>query len=220
MGRFKNNITKGGQGISFGSYCEGCFQKQCRIDQLEELVISLKGKLQYREEKDNQPFFGSATPSSRLPVKENTLEENRKKRGGAKNGHKGTGRKRISKDSADKVIERPIEEENCPACGGKLEHKDTLWRGVIDSFLNKAQKLLYKCEVKECKRCHKTYSNKPPVLPRNKYGNNLISNSAIMHYFHGIPLKRLEKLWGADIVSGSLTQVPQLTSKMQNFSIV
>lgn len=204
MDSFRNNITKSGQITSFGSYCEGCFQKQCEIDRLRQRLKSAEAKLKYRDEKDNQPFFGSATPSSRLPVKKNTLEENRKKQGGAKDGHKGNGRKRISKDSADKIIERPVEEESCPACGGELKYKDTLWRGVIDSFLNKAQKLLYKCEVKECKRCRKTYAGKPPVLPRNKYGNNLISNSVIMHYFHGIPLKRLETLWGENVVAGNL----------------
>ncbi|MFH1691516.1 MAG: IS66 family transposase [Candidatus Omnitrophota bacterium] len=204
MGRFKNNITKSRQITSFGSYCEGCLQKQCEIDRLKELLESANAKLKYREEKDNQPFFGSSTPSSKLPVKENTLEENRKKRGGAKPGHKGNGRERISKDNADRIIERPVKEVNCPLCGGELEHKDTTWRSVIDSFLNKAQRLLYMCEIKECKECHKTFSNKPLILPKNKYGNNLICNSAIMHYFHGIPLKRLETLWGENVVAGNL----------------
>ncbi|MFH1867619.1 MAG: hypothetical protein ABH843_01490 [Candidatus Omnitrophota bacterium] len=71
MGRFKNNITKSGQVTSFGAYCEGCFQKQCEIDRLRERLKSADAKLKYRDEKDNQPFFGSSTPSSKLPVKEN-----------------------------------------------------------------------------------------------------------------------------------------------------
>lgn len=185
-------------------YCSGCLEKQQKIDDLEEQVKSLRDKLKYRQEKDKQPFFGSSTPSSKLPVKKNTLEENRKKKGGAKVGHKGNGRRKIPEDQADRVIELSVEGNNCTDCGGQLVRKDTVLRNVIDTFLNKAQKLLYVCEIKECVRCHKTFSNKPPVLPRNKYGNNLICNSAIMHYFHGIPIKRLEKIWGENLVAGNL----------------
>jgi len=197
-------MRKSGRKTSIVSYCKNCFEKQQKIDYLEEQVKSLRNKLKYREEKDKQPFFGSSTPSSKLPVKENTLEENRKKKGGAKVGHKGNGRKSIPEEQADRIIELPVEEENCAICGGQLVRKDTNWRSIIDTFLNKAQKLLYKCEVKECVKCRKTFSKNPPVLPRNKYGNNLISNSAIMHYFHGIPLKRLEKIWGENLVAGNL----------------
>jgi hypothetical protein len=186
------------------SYCKSCFEKQLIIDNLESRIKSLEDKLKYRQEKDKQPFFGSSTPSSKLPIKENTLEENRKKRGGAKVGHKGNGRKKILKKQADRIIELSVEENNCTDCGGQLVSKDTALRSIIDTFLNKAQKLLYISEVKECVHCHKTFSHKPLVLPRNKYGNNLICNSSIMHYFHGIPIKRLEKLWGENLVAGNL----------------
>lgn len=189
------------------SYCEACFEKQQRIDHLEEEIVSLKTKLRYREEKDKEPFFGSQTPSSKILIKENSPEENRKNRGGAKKGHTGNGRKSISEDKADEIIDRPVEEEKCPHCGGELEYKETIWRSVVDVFLNKARKLLYKCEVKRCVKCNKTVSDKPPVLPRNKYGNNLIANSCIMHYFHGMPLKRLEDLWGKEVVNGNLIKI-------------
>jgi len=186
------------------SYCKGCFEKQQSIDRLEEEVSSLRAKLRYREDKDKEPFFGSSTPSSRLPFKENSLEENRHNKGGAKEGHKGNGRTSIPIDKADEIIDRFVETENCPYCGGMLEYKETIFRSVVDVFLNKARKLLYKCEVKRCVKCNRTVKNNPPVLPRNKYGNNLIANSAIMHYFHGMPLKRLENLWGKEVIEGSL----------------
>lgn len=205
MSKYKSLGAAKNNGISyFGSYCEGCFEKQRVIDQQADYIISLKAMLEYREQKDCQPFFGSSTPSSKLPVKENSLEENMKKRGGARRRHKGNGRKKIMEGEADKIIKKPAQEHNCPDCGGELKQKDTILRSVIDTFLNKAQKLLYECEVKECTKCQKTFSGKAPVLPRNKYGNNLICNSAIMHYFHGIPLKRLEKLWGENVIEGNL----------------
>lgn len=186
------------------SYCEGCFKKQQRIDQLEEEVVSLRWKLRYRQDKDIKPFFGSQTPSSKLPFKEDSIEENRNNKGGAKEGHKGNGRKSIPIDKADEIIERPVEDDVCPDCGCRLEYKETILRSIVGVCLNKAKKIVYRCQVKRCTNCNKQISNKPPVLPKNKYGNNLIANSAIMHYFHGMPLKRLENLWGKEVIEGSL----------------
>lgn len=189
------------------SYCEGCFTKQRRIDQLEEEVVLLRAKLKYRQDKNKEPFFGSSTPSSKIPLKENTTQTNKENKGGAKKGHTGNGRKSIPEDEADKVIERPVEENSCPRCGGVLEYKETVFRSVVDVFLNKARNILYKCAVKRCIKCNKTVSNKPPILPRNKYGNNLIASSAIMHYHHGIALKRLEDIWGKNVIDGNLIKI-------------
>ncbi|MFH1782825.1 MAG: IS66 family transposase [Candidatus Omnitrophota bacterium] len=186
------------------SYCKSCFDKQKYIDQLEEEVTSLRWKLRYRQDKDKEPFFGSSTPSSKLPFKENSPEENKNNKGGAKIGHKGCGRKSIPEDEADEIIDRFVEEELCPDCGSSLEYKETLLRSIVDVCLNKAKNIVYRCQVKRCTNCNKQISNKPPVLPRNKYGNNLIANSVIMHYFHGIPLKRLENLWGKEVIEGNL----------------
>jgi len=96
MSKFKSVARSKNRSIScFGSYCEGCFEKQHLIDQMGEYITSLEDRLKYREQKDREPFFGSSTPSSRLPFKENTLEENMKKKGGAKLGHQGNGRKKL-----------------------------------------------------------------------------------------------------------------------------
>ena len=188
-------------------YCEACFEKQLRIDRLEEENKSLKAKLQYRTDKDLQPFFGSSTPSSKIPVKQNTIAQNRAKKGGARPGHPGMGRQAIAPEQADEVIELTVAEECCPDCGGQLEHKGTAWRSIVDSVLNKAKNLLYQCEIKRCVKCKRTVRSKPVVLPKNKYGNNLVSTSAIMHYLHGIPLKRIEEIWGTNVIAGNLIKI-------------
>jgi len=72
-------------------FCEGCFEKQLKIDRLEEENEQLKARLRYRERAEKEGFFGSSTPSSRLPVKENTPEREDRPRG-ARPGHKGNGR--------------------------------------------------------------------------------------------------------------------------------
>jgi len=182
MSKYKSLGAAKNDGISsFGAYCEGCLEKQRLIDEMREYITSLQARLNYRDRKDTQPFFGSSTPSSNLPFKENTLEENRLKKGGSKPGHKGNGRKRIVKSDADRIVRKPVEEKSCPSCGGDLEHKDTLFRGVIDCFLNKAEKLLYECEVKRCVKCNKTFSNKPPVkrFPINRLSCRGINTATI-----------------------------------------
>lgn len=47
--------------------CAGCYEKQLRIDVLQEEVIYLKHKLRYEERKTKDWYFGSSTPSSKKP---------------------------------------------------------------------------------------------------------------------------------------------------------
>jgi hypothetical protein len=53
------------------SYCPQCFEKQRKIDELEEELVLLKAKLRYQERTVKEGFFGSSTPSSKIPVKAN-----------------------------------------------------------------------------------------------------------------------------------------------------
>lgn len=50
-------------------YCRECFKKQRKIDELEGEVARLKDKLRYQERTAKEGFFGSSTPSSKVPVK-------------------------------------------------------------------------------------------------------------------------------------------------------
>ncbi len=69
------------------SFCEGCLEKQRKIDQLVEENRHLKDQLRYRKEKEREGFFGSSTPSAQRPVKANSEPEQQTKRGGAQKGH-------------------------------------------------------------------------------------------------------------------------------------
>lgn len=86
-------------------YCSGCVDRQEIIDRLREENHSLKAKLRYQERKVTEGYFGSSTPSSKKPYKVKSSEANRQKRGGAKPGHQGNGRKSISSKTADEIIE-------------------------------------------------------------------------------------------------------------------
>lgn len=85
------------------TYCKGCLSKQQKINELEEEITSLKSKLRYQERTAKEGFFGSSTPSSRVPVKPNSPTGDKRNRGGAKPGHKGHGRSSIREQDADKV---------------------------------------------------------------------------------------------------------------------
>ena len=114
------------------SICESCLDKQRIIDQLKEENRRLKDQLHYRERKAEQGPFGSSTPSSKIPVKANTDEENRNQKGGARPGHTGHGRSAIDRDSADRVLEVDVS-PICPQCGSTLQDKGYETRSVIDS---------------------------------------------------------------------------------------
>jgi transposase len=185
--------------------CEGCLEKQRKIDQLLEEIQRLKAKLRYQERKGQEGFFGSSTPSSQLPLKANASEKNKNHKGGARPGHKGHGRKSHSEEMADKVIAIDAG-EICPDCGEVLKFKELRDRTVIESEPVKPKKILYHLYHKVCPHCHKVFRAKAPsVLPKSLYGNQITVQTAVMHYFHGIPMGRICEMTGIPL--GSLVDL-------------
>lgn len=174
-------------------YCKGCFEKQRKIDELEEEIKRLKAKLAYEERKAEEGYFGSSTPSSKKPIKANTVEENQKKKGGGKLGHKGHGRKRIKEEEAEIVEKVGVRESRCGNCGARLENKGSRKRAVIDCEIVKVKKVVYKLGRKQCPKCGRVYQAKAPgVMPKSLYSNRFLTHVAVEHYLRGIPLGRIE----------------------------
>ncbi len=174
-------------------YCEECFRKQLKIEALTDEITRLKAKLKYLERKEQEGYFGSSTPSSKVPLKANAPAENQRKQGGLKKGHAGHGRQGFEQSDADHIV--PLESEignRCPQCGGPLEHRGTERRSVIDMAPLQAQKTLYIVPKQYCPHCRRAYQPHPPgVLPKTLFGNQLIATAATMHYLHGVPLGRI-----------------------------
>lgn len=171
-------------------YCGECFEKQRQIDRLQEENRRLKAQPRYRRNKEREGFFGSSTPSSQVPVKANTAEREKKRRG-AKPGHPGSGRKRFDASGAEEVIELHSPPA-CPDCGGPLAGKGVRDRMVVESRPLKARRLLYRSPKAYCSRCRRNVQPRAPgVLPKSLYGNQLIANAAAMHYLEGVPLGRV-----------------------------
>lgn len=192
--------------------CPGCYEKQLRIDALQEEVVYLKHKLRYEERKTKDGYFGSSTPSSKKPFKE-AADTTVKKNGGGRPGHKGHGRQTITHDQADK-IEELIIGNKCPHCKGRLVNKSFIKRPVIDSVLLQTKKILYRCQKKYCPRCKKTISAKPPVLPRSLYGNQLIAQALYLHYGQLIPLGRVVEILGGAVSTANLHDIFRRLSRI------
>jgi transposase len=192
--------------------CPECLTKQQTIDRLVEENQCLKQRLRHRERKNQEGFFGSSTPSSKIPIKPNATGSDQHKPKGARPGHKGSGRKPL--EHADRVIEIPAQvDASCPDCGYQLEDKGTEQRLVMESQPIKAQSLLYRLAKKYCPRCRKIFMPPVPnVLPRCLYGNQLISTAATMHYLHGIAMGRICEQIG--IGPGSLVTIFHRLSRL------
>ncbi len=177
--------------------CRECIKKQEEIYRLREEVKSLKAKLRYQDRQISEGYYGSSTPSSQKPYKENSKADKKEKnRGGAKPGHRGNGRQKIEREDADRV-EQINAACSCPQCGGKdLEDLGNRERAVFD-YIIKTEKVVYQLERKRCRGCHHLFQAKAPgVLPRNLYSNNLLAHVASEHYLNGIPLGHLERQTG------------------------
>jgi transposase len=173
----------------------------------------LKARLRYQERTAKEGFFGSSTPSSKIPLKPNSVEEHQNKKGGALFGHPGHGRKGVSASQADQIVDIDIG-ETCLECGGKLkENKGWRPRTVIDMDPVTVKKILYRTSRKKCTQCGHLFQGKAPsVLPKSLFGNELLTHIAIQHYIYGIPLGRLEAQLGLGLGSmiGALHRLRQL----------
>lgn len=194
--------------------CEGCYEKQVKIDKLQEEVERLRHKLYAEERKTKDGYFGSSTPSSKKPFKKTTQNQDENKNGGAVQGHKGAGRKKIEKENADKIeiIESEICE--CPYCKNELMNKGFKQRNAVDRVETKIEKIIYNVEQKYCPHCKKTFKKKPPLLPKSLYGNQFIADALTMHYKHGIPVGRIVSMFESSLSDGVFFEIAKRISKI------
>ena len=186
-----------------GVVCKECFDKKIEIDKLRAEVKALKSKIA-RDAKSGHLPAGPHAPSSKIDLKPNSKEDLRKKKGGAKVGHKGHGRKSVAQKTADEVLTLTPETDSCPDCGGGLHCLGNRERSVIEAKPLKAKKILYQINRYRCVKCRKVTEKKPEVLPKCLYGNRLLSQAAVMHYFHGVSIGKLLSMFGPNVTEGGL----------------
>jgi len=197
------------------TYCKQCLDKQQKINELQEEICSLKDKLRYQERTAKEGFFGSSTPSSKLPIKPNSQKDHQRNRGGGKPGHKGHGRASICEQDADKVETIHIG-NTCPDCASILEDKGIRTRTVMDCQPVKMNKVLYRLERKRCPKCKKLISARTPgVLAKCLYSNQLLTYVAVQHYIYGNTLGQIEKQTGIGY-SSLVDAMHQLSKRLKD----
>jgi transposase len=175
--------------------CQGCLDKQREIDRLKEEIQSLRIQLSKQKRKDKAGLFGSSTPSSQLPLKANSTDEASAKRGGAKPGHIGTGRKKHSQDEIDEI--RVLSTDPvCSTCKVALLSKGYRTRSVIDIDPVTVRKVLYRLQRKVCPKCGTELTAAvKDVLPKSLLSNQLMAELVDSHYLQGMPLGRVCARW-------------------------
>jgi transposase len=172
------------------------------IDQLQQEIARLKAKLRYQERTAKEGPFGSSTPSAKIPLKPNTPQENLPRRGGAKPGHRGHGRRALPSEEVTRQESVPGP-ERCPRCGGPLDPKGTKARTIIDVDPVRKEVIRYELEQLDCGRCQRTYTARPVgVFAKGLFGNRLLTHLAVEHYLHGVTVGRLSAQLG--VGQGSL----------------
>ena len=121
-------------------YCKDCFEKQQTINKLTVENERLKAQVRAQERSAREGAFGASTPSSKIPIKPNTLSERQARCGGAKPGHPGRGRTALADDTADRVERVPFGQERCPDCGEKLLSAGARRRTVTDLRAQRVEK--------------------------------------------------------------------------------
>jgi transposase len=176
--------------------CEGCLQKQLIIDRQQQEILALKKKLKLNEKRLKDGFFGSSTPSSQLPVKENSLAENQDKRGGAQPGHPANKRQAFTPEQADEVRQAKLDSQTCQFCLCHLVSHTPNQRAIFDLQQEQLRKLFYQIERKRCPQCQKIVAGKVLLaLPRATLSNSLLVELAYQHYVLGRTLGQIaEKL--------------------------
>jgi transposase len=188
-------------------YCHDCFEKQRELDQMKEEVARLRAEVsKLKREKGKlkgEGPFGINTPSSKQPFKKKASKESTQAKGGAKQGHTGHGRQKHSPDEVDNIIEHALPDA-CPDCGGALAGHGVTERSVLELVRPEVEKIIYRCLRGICKKCAKTHTAKPPVLPRSLYGNELLAQSLDLHYRRGMSLGKLIDFLGPHVKDGGL----------------
>jgi hypothetical protein len=180
--------------------CAGCLEKQQEIDRLRAENQRLRQQLHRNERRLQQGFFGAATPSAQVPVKTNATPAQQQRQGGAKPGHPGRGRARLTAAQADVTQGLACEEERCPACQAPLVPHTAATRAVYDYEAEKVRKVLYELARKRCPHCCRTVrATVPGVLPQALLSNRQLVGLAWQHYVEGRTLGRLADNWQMNV---------------------
>lgn len=116
------------------------------------------------------------------------------------------------------IIEAPVEETQCPACGGQLEWQRSELVTVTDLPEHVQPKVTgYRVRVCCCSRCKKVVRGRHPAVAPDQYGATahrlgprVKAAAHVLHYQIGVPERKvptiLKELTGIEVTQSALTQ--------------
>lgn len=132
-------------------------------------------------------LFGSSTPSSLIPIKSNSTEENRARIGGRAKNHPGSGRRKARAEDVDETVEVDSP-ESCPKCGHRLEKEMLRTRDVIHAVRAHCVTRRHLIHRGYCPVCGKFHEKRiTGVLPRLMFTNEFIAQYLVDRFEHCIP---------------------------------
>ena len=151
---------------------------QKKIQRLEKELHRRSGR---------EDYFGLSTPSSIKLNKPGSTEADRAKKGGARKGHNGHGRKAFTEPDAD-TVQKLDEIPPVCVCGHGTWHPGYLREHcVIERIPEKRIRKFFLKQEYVCTGCGRTHSAATPeVVPGGLYGNALVAHALTEHYLHGL----------------------------------
>ena len=163
------------------------------IDRLSEQVDYWRKKAQSLERELHKEVrtarerpFGNDTPSSKQLFRPDAPEAKVARKGGAKPGHDGHGRRCAGEEDADEVVELAMPTE-CDRCGGELEDFKGEERSVRVAVPAHYRNLHYVVWTGWCAKCNRQVKERVPgVLPRFAASNSLLAQNVMDRYVYGM----------------------------------
>lgn len=144
----------------------------------------LEKKLNIR--KGTEDPYGINTPSSKKVNKPNSTEENRAKRGGAKTGHKGAGRKDFTAEEADTIRHNNVPTSADQCCQNpSLRHTGNEYHAVYNFKPMELERVMNINAQFHCDNCGQDLTAPTPdAMPGAKYSNAAAAQIMTECYFH------------------------------------
>jgi transposase len=157
------------------------------------------------------PQSGANTPSSTIPPYEKLPPTSkRKKKAGAKKGHKGSSRKRPQEIDRHQTHQAP----NCPDCGGVLNRTGRTRQRVTEDIPENLKPEVTEHTIHRdwCPHCKKQVEPRlPDVLPHCTLGNRTLTLAAWLHYGVGTTASQIVDVFNhhlkIKLTSGGLHQM-------------
>jgi transposase len=148
-----------------------------------------------------------STPSGMVPIYQKPPTPKRRKKPGAKNGHKGSRRK--TPEKIDARIEHRL--EVCPCCGGPVQRCKRQRKRIIEDIPEQITPVVTEHTIHRdyCPSCKKHVEPVvPDAMPNATLGHNVIALSSWFHYGLGVTIGQVRDILGShlhtDITAGGL----------------